>query len=170
GVGGLPEVGPRRERLGFRGGHEFAAGHADGAGGGDFFGARVVGVDLVGDRAARGGGVGAAHGRAVGDRGAFFDGDRGARFAFAGERGGGRGGQWTCLAGVRDRADDVGAFGHGHVQRAGVRAAGQDLAGAVVGPALDRGGVVGERAGGARRLADAVGGRADGLLGGGVAV
>src|SRR5207249_1894092 len=90
-VGGLPEVGPGGERLGVRGGHEFAA-HADSARGGDFFGAFVVGVDLVGHGPRRGGRVDAADGGGVGDRGAFFDGDRGAGFAFAGERGGGRGG------------------------------------------------------------------------------
>src|SRR5205807_1267492 len=90
-VGGLPEVGPGCERLRSEEGRE-GNDRADSARGGDFCFAVVVGVDLVCDRAGRGGRVGAADGGGVGDRGAFFDGDRGAGFAFAGERGGGRGG------------------------------------------------------------------------------
>src|SRR5205807_960022 len=95
---------PGRQRLCFRGGHEFAV-DDHGAGGGDFFAARVVGVDLVGDGAGRGGGVGAAEGRAVAHRGAFFDRERGARFAFAGERGRGRGGRWWWRWFSFDRLD-----------------------------------------------------------------
>src|SRR5438094_691432 len=106
-VGGLPEVGPGGERLGVRGGHEFAA-HADSARGGDFFGASVVVVFLVCDRAGRRRSFPTRRSSDLGDRGAFLDGDRGAGFAFAGERGGGRGGRRTDLAGVGDRADDIG--------------------------------------------------------------
>src|SRR5437763_1600040 len=67
--------------------------HAHAAGGGDFFGARFVVVDLVGDGAGRGRGVGAAVCPYTTLLRSFFDRDRGARFAFTGERGGERGGR-----------------------------------------------------------------------------